>query len=339
VVDEYGTTGGGDTYTGNIAMWVRGGRAYTPTAGIVVDRNALELQENAEGELIWVALTTAPTSDVVLDVMLGQRRNSDVAIDLTPDRANDIAIDIERMVFTANNWNQPQTLTITALDDLDINAAIYSGITMVVDGGAFAGVRSGVLAFVTDDEADGVFAQAPAIKLARPKNPVLEGDVGEPMVTFTAGREGDYLGARSVVEYRVVGTGAMKASVLSDDAVDNNLKGFAGADTFVGEVGADIFRGGIRLDRVRYDLETGAGRVVVDLAAGTATDTHGDSDTLKEIEVVVGSGDNDILRGDDSANRLFREKGSDVIIENNNGLTIRLLDVSIDDLGSGDFVF
>lgn len=81
---------------------------------------------------------------------------------------------------------------------------------------------------------------------------------------------------------------------------DDSLETFASNDTLVGDAGNDTLRGGGGVDLVSYDQETGTNGVNVDLRAGTATDTFGDTDTLDSIEAVAGSNNNDTLLGSDN---------------------------------------
>jgi Ca2+-binding RTX toxin-like protein len=78
-----------------------------------------------------------------------------------------------------------------------------------------------------------------------------------------------------------------------------------GSDTvytefFEGRQGDDQIDGRGGIDVVRYDASPLG--VVVDLAAGTAQDGHGGTDTLAGIEGVFGSAFDDVLRGGDPAN-------------------------------------
>ncbi len=129
---------------------------------------------------------------------------------------------------------------------------------------------------------------------------------------------------------------------------DDKLYGNKGADTLIGGLGFDyfeggkgddIFIGGIELDDatdagwdiVSYLNESGGQGIVVDMAAGTAIDTFGNTDTLNGIEMVWGSvladkmvgsdGDDsfrasdgkDILKGKGGDDRLEGGKGADIV--------------------------
>ena len=109
-----------------------------------------------------------------------------------------------------------------------------------------------------------------------------------------------------------IGSGAL--DVLLGNVEANQLRGLGGDDFLEGMAGNDIFDGGPGTDTVTYGFSPA--RVVVDLAAGTASDGWGGSDTLVSIESVRGSPFDDRLMG--SANALVNERfdggsGSDFI--------------------------
>lgn len=113
---------------------------------------------------------------------------------------------------------------------------------------------------------------------------------------------------------------------------DDTLKGGKGKDFLEGNEGNDILKGGSGFDVAFYDYDHNFGGtqgIDLDLNAGIATDTFGDTDTLSSIEGVSGSifGDtisgsdkdeefrgydgNDTLRGKKGADILFGEDGDD----------------------------
>jgi hypothetical protein len=80
---------------------------------------------------------------------------------------------------------------------------------------------------------------------------------------------------------------AIRGTQLAD-----NFTGSDGKDRFSGVDGNDTFDGGAGRDEVDYwwsQFADGTSGVTVDLAAGTATDPYGDTDTLISIEQVRGS--------------------------------------------------
>ena len=111
--------------------------------------------------------------------------------------------------------------------------------------------------------------------------------------------------------------GNQEDNFIDGRAGDDELRGFGGDDQFRGGEGNDIIDGGADRDRVRYDREHehgGTQGVVVDLTAGTATDTFGNTDTLISIEQAEGSIFDDTISGTDDDNRLVGEDGDDTLI-------------------------
>ena len=102
-------------------------------------------------------------------------------------------------------------------------------------------------------------------------------------------------------------------------AFDDTLLGGAGADRLVGRRGNDTLDGGQGLNQADYFDSPGA--VTVNLSAGTASDGHGTTDTLRNIQNVGGSPFGDTLRGNGAANTLLGRGGDDVL-EGGNGTDI-----------------
>ncbi len=106
-------------------------------------------------------------------------------------------------------------------------------------------------------------------------------------------------------------TGTSSGEVLQGTAGDDMICGMGGNDVLIGGGGNDTLVGGDGFDYVDY--ENAPSGVVVNLAAGTATGSDG-SDTLQEIEGVVGSDHNDTLTGNSGKNEFFGLGGSDRIV-------------------------
>ena len=123
---------------------------------------------------------------------------------------------------------------------------------------------------------------------------------------------------------------------------DDTILGGSGEDSLVGDHGNDTLNGGtgggiFDYDIVRYDREDGGNGVTVDLKTGVATDTHGTTDTLIDIEAVRGTNFDDILRGGNVDNDDFENfralDGNDLI----NGRTgIDRADYTADRFNGGD---
>ncbi len=146
------------------------------------------------------------------------------------------------------------------------------------------------------------------------------------LVNLETGAATDSYGSADSVSgfERVYGTGYGDTLIGSDsrgdylfgrDGNDSILGGAnGGIDSLIGDAGNDTLDGGAGIDQVMYFLETGSLGAVVDLAAGTARDTWGNTDTLRNIEYVLGSNNGDTLLGSSTPDeRFFGEGGNDYI--------------------------
>ncbi|MCH9764591.1 MAG: hypothetical protein K0U34_01175 [Alphaproteobacteria bacterium] len=101
---------------------------------------------------------------------------------------------------------------------------------------------------------------------------------------------------------------APQPMVLVDEPGDHNLVGGDADDTIVAGGGNDSYDGGAGYDTL--DMSE-AGRAVVDLNAGTASGLG--TDTVSNIEAVIGSAGNDVLRGSTGDNTVVGGVGNDRI--------------------------
>jgi hypothetical protein len=97
----------------------------------------------------------------------------------------------------------------------------------------------------------------------------------------------------------------------ADDA-DDVLVGGAGNDTLIGVSGVDF--DSVDQPRARYDLDGGPSGVTIDLAAGTAIDSFGDTDTLVDIAAVRGTLLADAITGSAADERFGMIGGGDTLI-------------------------
>ncbi len=99
----------------------------------------------------------------------------------------------------------------------------------------------------------------------------------------------------------------------------DHIYGGSGDEEFTGFAGNDVIDGGGGIDTINYIEEQFSGAtngVAVDLSNDTATDTAGDTDTLLNIENVIGTDFADTLIGDDGFNHLEGNGGDDTLIGN-----------------------
>ncbi|WP_371158137.1 hypothetical protein [Jannaschia sp. 2305UL9-9] len=151
----------------------------------------------------------------------------------------------------------------------------------------------------------------------------LESGTNGVSVDLAAGTATDSFGNTDTLDgiEQVIGT--ERADTIMGSGNDDRLfgrggndliNGRDGRDTLVGGSGNDTINGSDGADQVAYFLETGTGGVTVDLRAGTATDTFGNTDTLIDVEYVQGSNADDVLLGtDEDGDRLFGRDGNDTI--------------------------
>jgi Ca2+-binding RTX toxin-like protein len=106
-------------------------------------------------------------------------------------------------------------------------------------------------------------------------------------------------------------TGNSLDNLLTGEGGNDSLSGNEGEDTLIGGAGADILDGGIDEDTASYANATVG--VNISLATGgTAGDAAGDS--LRNIENLAGSAQNDTLSGDGGNNVLEGGVGADALI-------------------------
>jgi Ca2+-binding RTX toxin-like protein len=90
-------------------------------------------------------------------------------------------------------------------------------------------------------------------------------------------------------------------------------------EDFAGRAGNDLIDGNGGLDnQVRYS--NAAGGTTVDLAAGTAQDGEGGTDTLIDVNRIVGSDFDDALIGSDGEFESFRPEGGDDVVDGGPGI-------------------
>ena len=89
------------------------------------------------------------------------------------------------------------------------------------------------------------------------------------------------------------------------------LKGGAGNDYLEGGAGADVIKGGKGEDTASYAYSEEG--VNVDLSKGTGSGGDAEGDRLSSIENVIGSANDDVLKGDSGDNKLFGWHGDDVL--------------------------
>ena len=128
---------GGD-YEGVTAAGVEVTIIEDDTPGVVVSETALTITEG-DSQSYTVVLDTQPAADVTVAVTV-------------PEDA-DIEVDETTLTFTADNWNTPQTVTVTAAHDDDAVVDDLVTVTHAVSGGDYEGVTAAsVEVSITEDD-------------------------------------------------------------------------------------------------------------------------------------------------------------------------------------------
>ncbi len=165
-------------------------------------------------------------------------------------------------------------------------------------------------------------------------NDTLNGGAGTDVVSYAgatagvtvdlaAGTASDGMGGSDTLISIENAIGSAFNDTLGGSADNNQLQGGAGADRLIGGAGNDVLDGGVIadfqstagfIDVDTVDYGAAAGAVNVNLAAGTATDGQGGSDTLIGIERIVGSAFDDVFTGSGAfVERYFGGAGNDTI--------------------------
>ena len=137
-------------------------------AGVTVSETALTVTEqDAAGDSYTVVLDTEPTHDVTVTV--GGHSGTDVSLSAST------------LIFTPSNWDQAQTVTVTALNDDDTaNDAVTLTHTATSTDGNYSGIAiAGVAVTVTDND-----TTTPAVTLVLSADSIGE-DGGVSTVTAT----------------------------------------------------------------------------------------------------------------------------------------------------------
>ncbi|MDA7962243.1 MAG: hypothetical protein MPK36_06750, partial [Gammaproteobacteria bacterium] len=169
---------------------------------------ATEANDGADATFT-VALAAAPASGMVV-------------VDVTSENTDEASVSPTSLTFTTSDWNQPQTVTVTGVDDnLDDGDQDYT-ITVAVndstDDANYHGISEEVTGMNADDDtASIVLSAAPSL--------LLESG-GEQMVTITASLQGGILleeDATITLAHKTSGAGAGTATGGGDDYQDFTL--------------------------------------------------------------------------------------------------------------------
>ncbi|MBF2754645.1 MAG: BACON domain-containing protein, partial [Gammaproteobacteria bacterium AqS3] len=127
--------------------------------GITFSPHGLAIAEGGSGTFT-MKLASQPAYNYSVVVTLTQPDNTDVTVDADPDTAGTQM----SLIFTPSNWNQPQTVTVSAAEDDD---AIFdrTNIRLTADGGPYSQLSQFMPVTVADDDA-GLKVSSPSLTIA-----------------------------------------------------------------------------------------------------------------------------------------------------------------------------
>ncbi|MCY4670632.1 MAG: hypothetical protein OXC29_21900, partial [Rhodococcus sp.] len=118
--------------------------------GVTVTPTELTVDEGYSASYTAV-LTSEPTADVTIAIQV-------------PDDA-EVAVDQIELTFTVDNWNTPQTVTVTAAHDDDAVADDSVVLTHAVSGGDYEGLIASVEVAITEDDTPGATVSETALTI------------------------------------------------------------------------------------------------------------------------------------------------------------------------------
>ena len=124
--------GGYDGVSGNVPVTIED----DDTGSLIIDPTVLEIPED-ESETFTVHLSNPPSSSVTVDI--------------TPRAAAELEVDLPELTFTAENWETPQTVTVTAFDDPDAFDD-HEKLDLTAFGAGYDGIGDSVDVTILDNE-------------------------------------------------------------------------------------------------------------------------------------------------------------------------------------------
>jgi murein DD-endopeptidase MepM/ murein hydrolase activator NlpD len=123
--------------TAQVTASVDGNRSDAQFRGLTETVN-VEIIDDELGEFI---VSETNDSTIVLEsggsdvfsVTLSARPRGAVVIDVMPDPSADVETDLNRLTFTADNWDVPQSVAVTGIDDQIVNGTRATRITLEIN--------------------------------------------------------------------------------------------------------------------------------------------------------------------------------------------------------------
>ena len=225
---------------------------------VTVSPTTLPIIEGMSG-MYSVVLTSEPTADVTV-TMATNLAGTDLSVSPSP----------AALVFTADNWNDPQTVTVNAAVDAD--AVTDPAVTLthtVTSTGDYNGVAASdvlvtigettvpELSIASSSQTEGAGTIGFAVTLSAASDQPVTVEYGTQGVTATQGT--DYTGATGTVTFAAMETGKTISVALTDDTLDEINETFT------------------------VTLSNPSANATVSASAGTATGTITDDDNAPAV--------------------------------------------------------
>lgn len=268
-------------------------------------RNTM-VSERGDSDFVRVALESAPDSDVVIDLAIGDATEATV----TPTQ----------LVFSPWNWNVPQRVEVTGVSDLVDDGDQRTTLMFEVNGpssdASYADVPARSINVITEDtDPFGPYIRNGRLEVYgtfNADNIVLSEDDTHITVQFN---QTTYVFDSSGLGRAVV-WGADGIDIIDGRAMRRRLTliGGAGSDTLVGGPQNDVIRGGSGNDVIdggdlHDSIAGGSGRDTIFGGAGRDTMTGSSG-----ADVIFGQDGSDLIIGGSSKDRLDGGAGRDVLI-------------------------
>ena len=249
----------------------------TPGITIAQSDNTTEVAEGSETDSYTVVLDSKPTTDVTINV----------------STTGETATDLTTLTFTTSNWNTAQTVTITAVDDSEVENNHSDIVTHTVSSNDTnydnIGVESVTVSIIDNDIEDSNSNNSTPTELTDDKDK-FQGTAADDNISSLAGK--DFL------------KGEAGNDVIDAGADNDRVYGGAGEDTISGGTGNDYLNGGTEND----SLDGGEGRDR--LYGGEGDDTLNGGAGKDYLKGVSG---NDELDGGEGRDRLYGNAGDDTL--------------------------
>ncbi|MBL7904115.1 MAG: HYR domain-containing protein, partial [Bacteroidales bacterium] len=256
-------------------------------AGFIVTPTSLTVSENATTATFTIVLTSMPATD---------DDNYVVVVNVASNNTAEGTVDISQLTFDHDDWNIPQTITVTGVDDIVVDGTIAFTIVNTVDAGLTTDPNYDPLnpADVSVNNTDN-----DAATVAINDVTVTEGSTvpGTTAVNFTLTHSGAQVIGGYGVTWFTQNTGTAKApsdftgtggtvTFLESEAINNGTK------TVTVLVNQDIMVEPNETFPVRLGIITGASgkNITISDNSGTGTITNDDSSVLAINDVSITEG-------------------------------------------------